>query len=954
MLSANWQKEFLQPTETCIEFLVNIAEQAYEEGRVKPLGAVVLFLLQHQSCDESLLKKAAEAAIKTERWLLATTVLAELAAREPENSEYRIHWAEVLIAQANFSKALEVLKSGDNPPQTAELQAAWQATVTRAEQYQTFVAIKSQLLEPGYGSDLTSEQYIEHVEQLLNLAIEFSDRDSIVAIVSSMSEKCQLPDVFLHELCFALNTPEEYSYMSRLILSLSSLHLYPGLVRDYLCWMIEHKKEVPTKQLLRQLQQVKAPQEPLADITALLCALDGDWALFAHYVEQGMLVIGRIEALLRYAVSFWLQRSEFQKIELLIDNYKALSNVEIAFLAFGLREEERYIEQRFELLHYAIEEKATQAEPASAVLFQLLAECWLYKGDNLQAIQAFFKAYKADQEESFRYRFNLAKCLMDAGDAEQALQYTRLAVALEPDNPLSWRLVSELMRTSASWQLGYGALRLCLPYYKDNPNVWVDYSVLAGYLNQLAESRACLLKAREMNNNQSKELTNRSALNLCGLESLCGNIEAAIQSALAVVNGDDNTDLIRGQALSHVLFSGNYNPYVDTKQLAAWYRKINEFFPLPHFQPQVREHEGRRIRVGYVSTDLRRHPVAIFLEALLKHHDHKRFEIYAYSGVGSEDATSELLKEYIDHWKFVAKMPDQELAQLVRDDEIDVLVDLNGHTTGNRLRMFALRPCAVQVSWLGFAQTTGVHEMDYFLGDDILTPQESDSFFSEKPWRLPRASYCYTPSIEWRFNIPKLTEREAGAPIVFGNVGRAIRFNPEVLKVWKQILEEVPHSIIKIDNPNFKDREPQEMMLQRFEENGIPRERVWLGHSHDYKQSLLDIDIALDGFPQNSGTTLFEFLWCGVPIVTKKDRPSVGRLGAMVLHAVNRDEWIAETAEEYIQIAKTLASDPQKLFEIKKSLREELVQSELCDGPGFAKAVEDAYEGMLKEKALCQ
>jgi predicted O-linked N-acetylglucosamine transferase (SPINDLY family) len=294
-------------------------------------------------------------------------------------------------------------------------------------------------------------------------------------------------------------------------------------------------------------------------------------------------------------------------------------------------------------------------------------------------------------------------------------------------------------------------------------------------------------------------------------------------------------------------------------------------------------------------------------------------------------------------------MSDDALAERIREDGIDVLVDLAGQTKGNRLLVFARKPAPVSVSWLGYGYTTGVSAIDYLLTDEASAPPGSEHLFAEAPWRLATPGYAYRPA-EGMGEVNGLPALERGH-VTFGTLTRSVRINHRVVRVWAEILKRLPDARLVIDSVHYHDELQRQAMVKRFSEEGVAASRLDIGFHTPPWDVLRGMDIGLDCFPHNSGTTLFESLYLGVPFVTLAGRPSVGRLGSSILEGVGHPEWITHSEEEYIEKAVALASDLPALAAIRAGLRGQMQASALMDEAGFARKVEAAYRAMFEQWA---
>jgi predicted O-linked N-acetylglucosamine transferase (SPINDLY family) len=403
-------------------------------------------------------------------------------------------------------------------------------------------------------------------------------------------------------------------------------------------------------------------------------------------------------------------------------------------------------------------------------------------------------------------------------------------------------------------------------------------------------------------------------------------------------------------AFSALLFTLNYHPDKSEEEIYEVYEEYERRYGEP-WKGEWREHEnsrdmGRRLKVGYVSPDFNTHAVGKFLEPLLSHHDKEQVEVYGYAELRREDEATERYRGYVDHWVPTRGISDEALAKRIREDGIDVLVDVAGHTSGNRLGVFARKPAPVSVTWLGYAYTTGLKAIDYFLTDAVSVPEGTEGLYSERPWRLDGPGYVYRPAVGMG-EVSSLPALDRGY-VTFGTLTRAVRINHRVIRVWAEILKRVPGSRLVVDSANYQDEKLCTDLAERFAAEGIERERLDLGYRSPPWDVLRGMDIGLDCFPHNSGTTLLETLYMGIPYITLAGRTSIRRLGSSILAGAGHPEWIAGTEDEYIEKAVSMAGDLEKLSETRKKLRVEMDAGPLRDEEGFTRRVEAAYREMFK------
>ena len=405
-------------------------------------------------------------------------------------------------------------------------------------------------------------------------------------------------------------------------------------------------------------------------------------------------------------------------------------------------------------------------------------------------------------------------------------------------------------------------------------------------------------------------------------------------------------------AHGNLLFVLNYHPDKTGDEVFAEYRAYDQNFCVQHrkdWRPHANAKDATRVlKVGYVSPDFRSHSCANFLEPLLSRHDKSRVRVYAYAELLREDPVTARYKNYVDHWVPTRGLSDAALADRIRADGIDILVDLAGHTGGNRLGVFARKPAPVSLSWMGYGCTTGLSAIDYFLTDAPSAPLGSERFFSEAPWRLP-TGWAYRPAGAAQMGEVSALPAAKNGYVTFGTLTRAVRVNHRTVRVWAELLKRAPNARLVIDSRSYQDVATQEELAARFVALGVERERLLIGCHSPPWDVLRGVDIGLDCFPHNSGTTLFETLYMGIPFVTLADRPSVGCLGSSILQGVGHGEWIARTEAEYIDKALALAQDPVRLAQLRAGLRGEMQASALMDEAAFTRSVEDAYRQMFSE-----
>ena len=584
-----------------------------------------------------------------------------------------------------------------------------------------------------------------------------------------------------------------------------------------------------------------------------------------------------------------------------------------------------------------------------------------------------YKKYLEIKPDCFLGLNNLGKVLTDHASFEEAEYCLLLSVIKNPQHPETHNNLGVLYEATGrlidAEQSYLRALEI-VPNFSEALN---NLGSLCNTLGQLVRAEKLILKALAINSSHAETYNNLgNCLKEMGrlTESING-FEKALElnpslapthHNLGVVLKDlgrlDEAELCYRRALelkpdsddaySSLLFTLNYHPDKSSETIFAAYQEYDRRFCVPlrdQWRPFSNNRESqRRLRVGYVSPDFRICSVRHFLEPLLANHDKSAVEVFAYAQLAVEDQMTAAYKGYVDHWVPTIAMSDADLAERIRADQIDILVDAAGHCANHRLGVFARKPAPVSLSWLGFGYTTGLSAIDYYLTDEITAPPGSEHLFSETPWPLDPIAYAYRPA-HGMGEVNPLPALSKGY-VTFGTLTRSVRINHRTIRVWAQILQQVPHARLVIDSSSYKETLMQDSLAELFAAQGISRDRLEIGY-HSPWDTLRGIDIGLDGFPHNSGTTLFETLYMGIPFITLADRPGMGRLGSSILRALGRSEWIAQTEAEYVRKAVALAGDLPALASNRAIQRGQMEASPLMDEPGYARKVEAAYRTMF-------
>ncbi|MDB9339432.1 FkbM family methyltransferase [Nodularia spumigena] len=388
---------------------------------------------------------------------------------------------------------------------------------------------------------------------------------------------------------------------------------------------------------------------------------------------------------------------------------------------------------------------------------------------------------------------------------------------------------------------------------------------------------------------------------------------------------------------------------LDSAQL--WYQQqvVNQWLPnLTTHRNDKTPH--RRLRIGYISPDFRRHSVSAFIKPVLQNHDRTQFEVFCYGEVKEPDAVTDEIIDICDGWRSTVGLSDLQVAELIQTDRIDILIDLAGHTANNRMMVLGMKPAPIQATYLGYFATTGLSTIDYWITDQILHPDNTQEKTSESIWRLPRCYVGYEP-LKTAPEVTELPFKKKGV-FTFGSFNNLRKLTPETFAMWVEILKAVPNSRLMLKCASSDVFSPliAEKIQTPFVEQGIDAKRIFLygGYAADEDHLGLynQVDLHLDSMPYTGCTTTCEALWMGVPTVTLAGTRKMERMSASILHGIGLDDFIAHSTADYVQIAIELAQNPDYLQSLRSNMRERLSHSPLLDVKNMASTLEAAYRQM--------
>ncbi|MDR3404796.1 MAG: tetratricopeptide repeat protein [Chthoniobacter sp.] len=621
-------------------------------------------------------------------------------------------------------------------------------------------------------------------------------------------------------------------------------------------------------------------------------------------------------------------------------------------------------------------QRALQFKPDFTEVYVNLGTALKEMGRLDEAIAAFRRAIAIDPNFAAAHN-NLGNALTEAGLSAEACAVCRRAIQLHPNYAEAYSNLGNALARLAQWDEAASAFERALQLKPDNS---ADYYHLGNALkgqNRDEEAAHAFRRSVQLNPNFA-EAYNNLGNTLTRLDRHDEAV-AALKRALelkpndATAYGNLGTSLVeqgqidaalaafrRAKQLmpdapwlqSNLVYTLHFRPGLDDNALHEeqqnWNRQFAEALK-PSIVPHANERSlDRRLRIGYVSPDFRNHVVGRNLWPLFQCHDHEEFEVFCYSDVLRSDESTDLFRQSAHQWRSTLGIADDVLAEMIRQDGVDILVDLTQHMSGNRLPVFARKPAPAQVSFAGYPESTGLEAIEYRISDRYL--ENGKSVMADGKCEqvlLIDSFWCYDPcGLEVEIN--ELPAQPTGT-VTFGSLNNFCKVNEPLLKLWARILSEVKDSRLILLSGLGSHRQ---RTLEFLEREGIGAQRIEFVERHprrEYLELYHRLDIALDPFPYNGHTTSLDALWMGVPVVSLAGQTAVSRAGLSQLTNLGLPELVAHAEEEYVAIATQLAGDLPRLEELRATLRPRMEASVLMDAPRFARQIEGAYRTMLRQ-----
>jgi len=546
--------------------------------------------------------------------------------------------------------------------------------------------------------------------------------------------------------------------------------------------------------------------------------------------------------------------------------------------------------------------------------------------------------------------FKLGRRLFDNNRLEQSLEAFQQALRIAPSLAGTHYNIGMIYETWAIHQQAATAYELALA---ENPNMIDAHVRLAKMYLKLYRTKEALAHVDEAIKREGEKSDTCNIAAQVHMQQL-DHKQAIELFQRAIVLQDDNR-----AAHFNLIYLCNFLEESKSQELMRpslqWV--ASQCFAQDHTGNEwARRTEHSRLRVGYLSPDFREHSVSYFFIPLIEAHSHEVVEVFCYSGVQQPDAITNRIKQAAEHWHPVGQLTDEELVQRIREDEIDILVELSGYTFGSRLlKVFSEQPAPIQVSWMGYPNTTGMPTIHYRLTDWIADPAGEEEKYSETLYRLPGSFLCYDP-LDTPIPASAHDCHLDRAAFVFGSFNNIEKMTRPLVVVWAGILRRVPDSTLLLKSRYLADPAAHQRLQDWFSEEGIVPQRLDLRTAMPTRQEHFElygkVDLALDPYPYNGTTTTFEALWAGVPVLTLRGDCHRSRVGTSILTHLGLDDYIAATPDDYIEKAVYMAGAGKRGCELCHRIRQRLQQSVMMDKASFARQMEEAFQEMWRRSLI--
>ncbi|MFC1513042.1 tetratricopeptide repeat protein [Thermodesulfobacteriota bacterium] len=591
-------------------------------------------------------------------------------------------------------------------------------------------------------------------------------------------------------------------------------------------------------------------------------------------------------------------------------------------------------------------EKATSLLPNDPAILYNLGVFLQENGRDNEALNVYRKTLR-HQPNHTKALNNLGTLLQSNKDFDGAIEIFKKIITSTPDQGSAYLNLGEIYGELGEFETAIEYYRQGLRLIPDSKANLINLGVIYKITHRLTMATETYKKALQLDPSD--------IIPYCNIGSVLiaqGELEEALKYLHKALKIDSTHEMVN----QNHLMALNYPHRLSAEEIFAKHREWGQQIEQRLKEKRTTLHRNpidhnRRLRIGYVSADFGEHAVANFIEPILASHNRKNFEIFCYANVEYPDKRTARLRKSTEHWRDIYESDDEKVAAIILADSVDILVDLSGHTAKNRLSLFARKPAPIQVTYLGYPNTTGLTTMDYRFTDSYADPAgTTEHRHTETLLRLPQSFLCYGPPSETLpINEPPVLHN---GYITFASFNNRPKVTDTVIACWAQILHKVANSRLLLKSMAFRDEPTRTRLVEKFAGHGIEPNRLDIrepvprqaGHMQLYNQA----DIALDTFPYNGTTTTFEALWMGVPVITLAGETHVSRVSTSILNQIDGQDCIANNQEEYIKLAATLAGNTERLTTLRKELRQRLRDSPACNSRQFTQNLENAYRTMAE------
>lgn len=577
-------------------------------------------------------------------------------------------------------------------------------------------------------------------------------------------------------------------------------------------------------------------------------------------------------------------------------------------------------------------EQATDLEPNNVMALHRLAMLSAKRGNHAKSLEIYLKIIEL-RPDNLDAMLLLGVEYAETGDFPKAISCFRQCVAKAPPRSGLHQMLGVALAETGQHEEALEQFSTACRINPDDDESLTRLAIELIHFLKMADAEEKLLQALDINS------CNPLAHNNLGrVYKFQGRNEEATTAFRKALELEPHNHVV----VNNLLLSLNYLADSNPVQTAEEHRLLTQqTYPAGNELPTINYSPPHNpLRIGYVSGDFHSHSVSFFIEPILMHHDPSKISVYCYANDTREDDTTRRLMACPVTWRNIAKLSDQDAALMIQSDEIDILIDLSGHSSENRLGLFSLKPAPLQASWIGYPHSTGLPQMDYYISDALCDPPGmTEHLYSEKIIRLPTIFSCYLPPLQ--FPQVTLPPSHTTGVITFGSFNNFAKVNRNVIALWGEILLAVPSSRLFLKSLALGDHSTQKQVLADFASGGVSPERIILQSTVNSPLEHLalygKIDIALDTYPYHGTTTTCEALWMGVPVLTLEGNTHASRVGVSILTSIGCPELIASDSTDYVKKAALLAGDPLLLHTYREKLRSRMAHSPLMDAAGVTR-----------------